>query len=301
MSERAHYVRAPAVAGQFYAGSPGRLRDEVAAAFRHRLGPGDLPQVADAGPRELIALVSPHAGYMYSGPAAAHGFAALAADGRPDVVVILGVNHRGVGAPIAVSGASAWRTPLGEVPVETDLSRRLAEGTGAATDDSTHAAEHSLEVQVPFLQVLLGEAWRLVAVVIAEHGPAALRRFGEGLAEVLQDLNVLIVASTDFSHYVPQAMAEQNDRLAIDAILNLDGDGLLATVDRHGISMCGAAPVAAALFAACSMGARSARLLRYFTSGDTSGDYSAVVGYGSIAISRAAQGVTGKEGGNELA
>ena len=296
MPERADYVREPAVAGQFYAGSSGRLRDEVAAAFRHRLGPGDLPELADAGPRDLIALVSPHAGYMYSGPAAAHGFAALAADGSPDIVVILGPSHRGGGAPIAVSGASAWRTPLGEVPVETELSRRLAEATGAAIDDSAHAAEHSLEVQVPFLQALLGEGWRLVAAVIADHRPAPLRRFGEGLADVLQGLNALIVASTDFSHYVPQAMAEENDRLAIDAILNLDGDGLLATVDRHGISMCGAAPVAATLFAACRMGARSARLLRYCTSGDTSGDYSAVVGYASIAISRAAQGAAEKGG-----
>ena len=289
------------MAGQFYAGTASRLRDEVAAAFRHRLGPGDLPQVADPGPRDLIALVSPHAGYMYSGPAAAHGFAALAADGKPDTVVILGVDHRGVGVPIAVSGASAWRTPLGEVPVEGDLSRRLAESTGVAIDDSAHAAEHSLEVQVPFLQTLLGDSWRLVAVVIAEHGPDALRRFGEAMADVLEGLNVLIVASTDFSHYVPQAMAERDDRLAIDAILNLDGDGLLATVDRHRISMCGAAPVAATLFAARRMGAGSARLLRYFTSGDTSGDYSAVVGYASVAISRAVQGVTGREGGYELA
>ena len=291
MRARPDYVRPPAVAGQFYGGSASRLRNELEAAFRHRLGPGDMPQVNPSGPRDLLALVSPHAGYIYSGAAAAHGFAALAADGKPDVVVILGPDHRGAGVPIALSGACAWRTPLGEVPIDADLSARIADSApGAILDDSAHAAEHSLEVQVPFLQALLGDAWRLVAVVIAEHRPSALRRFGEGLADALHGLNVVIVASTDFSHYVPQARAETNDRLAIDAILELDGDQLLATVEEHGITMCGVAPVAATLFAACRLGARSARLLRYFTSGETSGDYSAVVGYASIAISRAPKG-----------
>ena len=291
MTDQGESIRRPSVAGRFYAGTAAQLQEEVAAAFRHRLGPGELPTVDPAGPRELVALVSPHAGYVYSGPAAAHGFAALAADGRPEIVVILGPNHQGLGLPIAVSGASAWSTPLGEVPVDVDLSRRLADASvGAKIDDSAHTFEHSLEVQVPFLQMLLGDRWRLVGVVVAHHRADALQRFGDGLADLLQDANALIIASTDFSHYVPHREAEAVDRLAIDAILKLDGEGLLTTVEERRISMCGSAPVAAALFAALKMGARSARLLRYFTSGDSSGDYSAVVGYGSIAISRATEG-----------
>lgn len=291
MTGQTENIRAPTVAGRFYAGTATRLREDVEAAFRHRLGPGQVPDVNPTGPRDLVALVSPHAGYTYSGPAAAHGFAALAADGRPDVVVVLGPDHQGMKVPIAVSGASAWRTPLGEVRVDAGLSRRLDDADiGARIDDAAHQWEHSLEVQVPFLQVLLGEAWRLVAVVISDHRPEALRKFGEGLARILQDVNAVIIASTDFSHYVSQAEAEQEDRLAVRAILDLDGEGLLATVEHRRISMCGSAPVAAALFAAAKLGARSTRLLRYFTSGDTSGDYSAVVGYGSIAISRAAEG-----------
>jgi AmmeMemoRadiSam system protein B len=289
MNPAASYVRGPAVAGRFYEAGEARLRAEIEAAFRHRLGPGAVPALNPSGPRELVALVSAHAGYVYSGPAAARGFAALAADGPPEVVVILGPDHTGAAVPIAVSGASAWRTPLGEVAVDADLSQRLVDADiGAAFDDSAHAREHSLEVQVPFLQYLLGEGWRMAGVVIADHRPAVLHRFGEGLAAALQGLNAVIIASTDFSHYVPHEMAERMDRLAIEAILDLDGDGLLATVSEHGITMCGSAPVAAALFAARELGARSSRLLGYMTSGDTGGDYSAVVGYGSIAITRGA-------------
>jgi AmmeMemoRadiSam system protein B len=290
MTDQSESIRAPVVAGRFYAGSAVQLEREVEAAFRHRLGPGELPTVDPAGPRELVALVSPHAGYMYSGPVAAHGFAALAADGPPDVVVVLGPDHQGARVPIAVSGVSAWSTPLGEIAVDGALSRRLDEADiGAEIDDSAHKYEHSLEVQIPFLQVLLGDAWRLVAVIIADHRPDPLRKFGEGLARILRDVNALIIASTDFSHYVSQAEAHEEDRLAIAAIRDLDGERLLATVEHRRISMCGSAPVAAALFAAQRLGAQSARVLRYLTSGDTSGDYSAVVGYGSIAISRAAK------------
>jgi len=132
VTDQGESIRRPSVAGRFYAGTAAQLQEEVAAAFRHRLGPGELPTVDPAGPRELVALVSPHAGYVYSGPAAAHGFAALAADGRPEIVVILGPNHQGLGLPIAVSGASAWSTPLGEVPVDVDLSRRLADASVGA-------------------------------------------------------------------------------------------------------------------------------------------------------------------------
>jgi AmmeMemoRadiSam system protein B len=290
MDTQAH-IRVPAVAGQFYAGTASRLAEEVEAAFCHPLGPGCKPVVDAGGPRDLIALVSPHAGYVYSGPAAAHGFAALAADGRPDVVVILGPNHRGLGALIAISGASVWSTPLGEVPVDLELSQRLADaGVGATIDDPAHVLEHSIEVQVPFLQIVLGEGWHLVAVAVADRRPEMMRRLGEGLAEVLRDRNAVIVASTDLSHYVAHAVAERTDRLAIDAILELDGEGLLGTVERHSITMCGSAVVAAALFAARKLGARSARLLRYFTSGDTGGDRSAVVGYASLVIGRSLPG-----------
>jgi len=150
-------VRPAVVAGMFYPGAPDALREAIAQAFRSPFGPGVLP-VTQAGPRQLAGIVVPHAGYQYSGPCAACAYAAVARDGRPAAVVLLGVNHHGIGAPLAVSPAMHWQTPLGEMPVATALRERLLQRVaGVKADNRAHQQEHSLEVQVPFLQYLFGE------------------------------------------------------------------------------------------------------------------------------------------------
>jgi hypothetical protein len=288
-------IRPPAVAGSFYARNPEALLRSLRDCFTHQLGPGRLPEVNPNGPGRMLALVSPHAGYLYSGPAAANGFAALAADGIPDSVVILGPSHYTAERGAAVSTAEAWRTPLGDLPVDRDLCSQLLDASDLlAADEWTHAQEHSLEVQVPFLQFSYGD--RVPAIVPiclgfhawegGEEVVAAARALGETIARVADGRRVVVIASTDFSHQVPQDVAVGQDRLALDAILALDPDRLLHAVVAHRISTCGPVPVAVALSFCLARGGGSAELLRYYTSGDIIGDKTVVVGYASVVIRR---------------
>jgi AmmeMemoRadiSam system protein B len=288
-------IRPPAVAGSFYDARADALVRSLRGCFTHRLGPGRLPQANSEGPGAISALVSPHAGYLYSGPAAAHGYAALAADGIPDSVVLLGPSHYTADGGAAVSLAEAWRTPLGDVPVQRDLCQELLAASDLlAADEQTHASEHSLEVQVPFLQFLFGDRVPgLVPICLRTHPwdevealVADARRLGEVLAEVVGARRVVVIASTDFSHQAPQEFAEQQDRLALDAILALDPDRLLRTVQEHRISTCGPIAVAVALAYCQARGGGKAELLRYYTSGDVIGEKAAVVGYASVVIRR---------------
>jgi len=287
-------VREAAVAGAFYESSREALVASLRDCFLHELGPGALAQVAAGGPGRVRAVVSPHAGYIYSGPAAALAIAALAEDGVPETAVILGPSHYTSDRRVALSSAAAWRTPLGEVPVDVDLAGQLLKSSDLfEVDEQVHAREHSLEVQLPFLQFVYGErAPKICAVCVRAHPYGApddlvadARELGEALAEALRGRRAVVIASTDFSHHLPQELAQSQDRLALEAILNLDPEGLLHTVAEHDISMCGPVPVAIALFAALRQGPCETKLLRHYTSGDVTGDRHSVVGYASLALS----------------
>jgi len=159
----AGYVRPPAVAGQFYAGSAEMLRYEIEDCYRHELGPGELPEVNEAGPRQIVGLVSPHAGYMYSGPPAACGFYELARDGHSEIAIILGPSHRLGGSGAVLQAEGAWATPLGQTPINTDMAAALLESCPDLAEGTRQLEyEHSLEVQLPFLQHLYGEALTLI-------------------------------------------------------------------------------------------------------------------------------------------
>jgi len=286
-------VRQPAVAGQFYEGRREGLEESLERCFRHPLGPGDVPQMNLDGPGAISALVSPHAGYMFSGPAAAHAYHALATDGVPNVVIILGPSHYAAARTNAVSSVEYWRTPLGDVEVDAELGRELIKATALLEEDeNVHRDEHSLEVQVPFLQFIYKEHTpSIVPICIRSHPRGDIDpitvdavALGETMAEVLGSRRAVVIASTDFSHQVPHDTAERQDRLAMDAIEALDPAGLLRTVSRHGISMCGSVPVAVALSYCLAKGPHKAELLRYYTSGDIIGDRRAVVGYASFVI-----------------
>ena len=286
-------VREAAVAGSFYAGRREALLGSLEECFLHPLGPGARPEVNPNGPGVIAALVSPHAGYMYSGAAAAHGFAALAADGIPECAVILGPSHRSLGRAAAVSLADAWRTPLGEVAVDVQLGRRLLESTNLlVSDDDTHRGEHSLEVQVPFLQFVYGERTPSILPICVRAHPyddlgqlvADADALGRALADGLAGKRAVVIASTDFSHQIPHPAAERQDKLALDQILALDPAGLLRTVQERQISTCGPVAVAIALTYCRAKGGGEAQLLRYYTSGDITGDREAVVGYASVVI-----------------
>ena len=280
-------VRRPAQAGAFYSADKASLTTEIENCFLHKLGPGKLPKLHEGAKRKIVSAISPHAGYMYSGPVAAHLYSALASDGIPDLVIVLGPNHYGAGTGLSIMSEGAWLTPLGEVDIDTDAAKRICENSGMIDiDASAHVHEHSIEIQLPFLQYIFGKRFKFVPISMMMQDLESSRNVGEAIAKTIADRNALIIASSDMSHYEPQKQAERKDKLAIDAILKLDEKGLQRTVESESISMCGYGPVSSAIVASKMLQGLSARLLCYQTSGDITEDYSQVVGYMAAIISK---------------
>jgi len=272
-------MRYPAVAGQFYERDAGALRKQIDGCYRHAIGPGRKPAVARDGVRTLKALVVPHAGYVYSGPVAAHAYAALAEDGLPETFVVLGPNHTGLGAAVAL-GTHDWETPLGVATYDTDLGASLLKEP--LTDDIiAHRHEHSIEVQLPFLQDLSREV-RFVPICMGLQELPMAVDVGEVLRGALRGRDAVVLASTDFSHYIPKAEAARRDRMAIDKILASDVKGFYRTIKEQDVSMCGFGPVMAMMTA---IGPAKPELLKYASSGDVA-PMDDVVGYGAIAMRR---------------
>ncbi len=278
-------VRTPAVAGMFYESNPEDLKHRIEWCFKHKLGPGSIPEVKE-GPRKIIGLICPHAGYMYSGPVAAWSYKALAEDGRPECFIILGPNHTGYGATISIMTEGKWSTPLGEAEIDSSIAKRILEYSKIAEeDDYAHLSEHSIEVQLPFLQYLYGDVNFVPICMMLQTYDIALE-LGEAISKAVADKDVVIIASTDFTHYEPHSSAYEKDNAVIECIVNLDAKKMIDLVYRRGISMCGPGPVATTIIASKMLGATKAIKMKYATSGDITGDYYSVVGYASIAILR---------------
>jgi len=279
-------VRTPAVAGLFYEGEPELLKKQIEEVFTHPLGPGKLPKAEETiGTRRIIGLVSPHAGYIYSGPIAAHGFLELAKDGKPDVFVILGPNHTGLGSPVSTM-IDDWYTPLGKVFVDKEFAKEIAKRSEIVDiDPVAHRYEHSIEVQLPFLQFIYGEIF-FVPITMMWQTPEVAGKVAKAVFEASKDLgkDVVIIASTDLNHYEPQDITVKKDKLAIDAILEMNSEKLYKTVEGYDISMCGPGPTMVLVEYANLIGNVEAKLLKHATSGDITGDTSAVVGYASIVF-----------------
>ena len=268
--------REPAVAGRFYPADPDVLADEVALLLAERPDGRATP----GAPRAAYGLLAPHAGYFYSGPVAGATYARV---NVPDHVIVLCPNHTGVGKRVAAWPGGAWATPLGRVPLDEEMTSELLESGLASPDREAHRYEHSLEVQLPFLQLRNPE----VAIAAVCLGPLpfdACQDLGVELARIARSHHALVVASSDMSHYLPAPLAREKDRVALDRVLALDPRGLHEVVSRTGISMCGYVPTTVMLVAALAMGAREAELVRYATSGDASGDDRSVVGYAGVVV-----------------
>ncbi|HUJ15907.1 MAG TPA: AmmeMemoRadiSam system protein B [Thermoanaerobaculia bacterium] len=267
-------TRPPAVAGQFYEGSAAGLKAQVQHCF------DENPAATDK--QRFIGAVVPHAGLMYSGHVAA-AFYAMAE--LPKRLIILCPNHTGLGHFAAINRDGEWRTPLGNVAVDTELADDLLSRTKLLGDDwRAHSREHSLEVQLPFLQQLLG-SFTFVPICLAAPRYAFCEEIGTVIADVVRDRPIGIIASSDLNHYESQEVTLRKDQRAIDAVLALDPEQLWRAVDEEDISMCGFIPTTTMLIAAKKLGATSARLLKHATSGDVNHDYSHVVGYAAILIS----------------
>ena len=266
-------LRPPAVAGRFYPGRP----ESLARELDQYLG-SEQAKIEGA-----LGCVVPHAGYMYSGHVAGAVFARLPK--RP-TYIILGPNHTGRGAPLAIMSSGEWLTPLGRVPVDSALARLLRRSCHLLMEDAeAHEDEHSLEVQLPFLQRSVGE-FKFVPIAIGVGGYSGLESLGHSIAQAVGPAAaVMIIASSDMNHYEPDSLTRQKDRKAIDKILALDPPGLYEVLRHDDISMCGYGPTIAMLTAAKDLGAQRAELIKYATSADTSGDRDAVVGYAGIVVS----------------
>jgi hypothetical protein len=270
-------VRHPAVAGRFYPAKPDALAREVETYVGADVASAEKVEAA-------LGCVVPHAGYIYSGHVAGAVYRRLPA--RP-TYIILCPNHTGRGAPLAMMASGTWLTPLGEVPVDSALARAVRQSCHLVSEDAdAHGDEHSLEVQLPFLQRLVKD-FTFVPIAIGVHAYAALESLGHGLAEAAkrEGKSLLVIASSDMNHYEPDGITRVKDRKAIDRILALDPQGLYEVLRREDISMCGFGPAIAMLTFAKEMGAQKAELVKYATSADTSGDRSAVVGYAGIIVS----------------
>jgi MEMO1 family protein len=278
-------VRRSTQAGSFYAGDAEALRAQIEGCFLHEFGPGKLPKVDGNGTRKVVGLICPHAGYMYSGPVAANAYFDLALDGKPDTVVVLGPNHTGYGSALALMDEGVWRTPFGDVEVDTLVAREILRETGLVdVDELAHRFEHSVEVQLPFLQYLYGNEFKFVPVCFQLQDYASAEEVGNALVEVLAERNAVIIASSDFTHYEPQANAERKDLAALEAVKAMDAKKFVSVVEERNVTACGYGPIATLITAAKGLLAKEARLLRYKTSGDITGDKSSVVGYAAVSF-----------------
>lgn len=264
--------RSPAVAGQFYYGTPSKLTQQVEQYINR-----------NAKKEKSIGIVCPHAGLIYSGSVAGAVYSAI---DFPGTFVLIGPNHTGLGAKISLMESGEWEIPGGILHIDEKISYKIARNLPIVTKDTqAHMFEHSLEVQLPFIVYFSKEA-KIVPIVMLSASIDECRMLGEGIAKAVKDADypVIIAASSDMSHYVPDSVARQKDGKAIEKILSLDPEGLYETVRKEGISMCGYVPATTMLFAAKALGARSSRLVKYSTSAEVSGDYDHVVGYAGIVI-----------------
>lgn len=265
-------VRHPAVAGRFYPANAETLTRDV----RSYLSPCEQPH-------KIIGCVVPHAGYMYSGPVAGSVYAQI---DLPRHFVILGPNHTGLGRPLAIMDHGCWETPLGLATINAALATALTKQFPLLAEDAeAHHLEHSIEVQLPFLQTLRPD-FSFVPIVIGTSRLDVLMALGVTLAAAIKDFPepVMIIASSDMNHYESDSVTRTKDHKAIEKMLALDPQGLFEVVKNQSISMCGVGPAVIMLTAATRLGAKSAKLAQYATSGDVSGDRNMVVGYAGITV-----------------
>jgi len=267
-------TRKPIVAGQFYLASPERLKNQIETLIDKK-----------AAKLDVLACILPHAGYMYSGGVAAETASCI---NIKDKIILLGPNHTGNGAKFSIMSEGVWQTPLGEIKIDSNLAKKILRRSRYLEEDFlAHLDEHSLEVELPFLQFFKAD-FEIVPIAVFPEDLEVLKEIGKEIADVIKESGIkdstLIVASSDMTHYESQGSAQMKDKEAIQAILELNENKLMERVLRLNISMCGYAPVIIMLSAAKQLGASSARLIKYQTSGDVTGDFDSVVGYAGIII-----------------
>jgi AmmeMemoRadiSam system protein B len=280
-------IRLPAHAGSFY---PARRDDVVRSiewCFTHKLGPGVKPS-GIGSERLSYAYIVPHAGYMYSGPTAAHAYLWLSKERKPETVVLVGPNHTGLGLAVSVYKEGYWRTPLGDVEVDSEVGRLIVSYTGfAALDEKAHFYEHSLEVQIPFLQYIYSSGFKITPITVMAQIPSISRGLAEAFLKILEDngVDAIMVATSDLNHYESHYVSVEKDLMVIEEVLKPDPEGVFRVVEERNVSACGPGPMATVAYIAKVKGVKPV-LLSHTTSGDVTGEKDFVVGYASIRVPR---------------
>jgi AmmeMemoRadiSam system protein B len=277
-------IRKPAVAGLFYELDPDSLRKQIEWCFQHQLGPGSIPKIGNK--RSIKGVIAPHAGYIYSGPVAAHSYYEIAKDGFPETFIILCPNHTGLGSGISTMNQGSWETPLGYADIDTEFADLMVQNSGIIdVNPEAHLKEHSAEVQLPFLQYLKPD-FQFVPVTMWMQDMETSAEIGVSIQKTASELgrDVVVIASTDFTHYQPQKVAETQDMQVIDAIKVMDENLMMERVKQLNVSMCGYGPVAATIVTTKKMGATMCEFKKYATSGDATGDTGSVVAYASAVF-----------------
>ena len=264
--------RVPVVAGRFYPGKKQNLEQELGSFCSN-----------NTEKKKAWGCIMPHAGYLYSGKTAGEVISRIKIT---DTVIILGPNHTGQGSAFSIYPEGEWETPLGGVEVDRNVVSLLQKGSNLLEEDySAHQFEHSIEVEIPFLQYFRRDI-KIVPICLGGGTLEDWKRLGEEIARVVQEnsLDILVIASSDMSHYEPLAVAKRKDKIALDAIVNLDAESLIENIRQYNISMCGYIPVTVLLSFAKMQGAKTAKIVDYTTSGEVSGDAESVVGYAGVVI-----------------
>ncbi len=266
-------IRKPAIAGSWYPGNPSILRKDIESYF------ASVPDLRLGG--EIVGLIAPHAGYVYSGPVAAHAYN-LVRDEKFAAVIVVGPSHRVAFHGVSIFGSGGYETPLGVVPVAEELAKDI-KGFSSIVQEipAAHLQEHSLEIQLPFLQVALGD-FSFVPLVMGDQNESTCRDLAEAIHQAVGNKKVLIVASSDLSHFHNYHMAMQMDAIVLDHLQNADAAGLLENMDKGICEACGGGPMVVTMLVAGRLGAAKSRILQYANSGDITGEKSSVVGYGAV-------------------
>ena len=272
-------IRPSPIAGQWYPGDPRKLSESV----DRYISEAKLPRLGGA----VVAIITPHAGHVYSGPVAGYAFAALQGL-QPDLVAVVSPMHYPYADALLTTAHEAYETPLGTIPVDAEavsqVSAQLVDKLGFGLASIRHDREHSLEIELPFLQRSLGKPFKLLPIMVRDQGSRVTKALGEALAAVLNSRDALLVASTDLSHFFPQKTARMLDAEMLRCIESFDPEAVIQAEEQGRGFACGRGALAAVLWAARDLGADSVRVLNHATSGDVTGDYSQVVGYGAAVV-----------------
>ena len=273
--------RLPVVSGIFYPNNPVELKQLIDQSFRDQnFGPNKMPP--SKSKRRIYGIVSPHAGYVYSGAVAANGFYEVSSM-EFDNVVMIGPNHYGIGSGVAMMHNGTWETPLGQIEINPSLALEISKNSRIIDfDDFAHSRDHCLEVQIPFLQYIKKNEFKIVPIVLIMQDRETASEIGKSIAESTANTNTLLIASSDFTHYESNNEAYRKDGELIKAILSLDISKFYAVLEELVVSACGYGAIASIMKAVKELGATKGELLKYATSGNITGDMSAVVGYSSI-------------------